>query len=100
MLHGTAHDVVMASPGLGDHFRAVGVIAANRQSVTAALAQGDDVVVWPGGEVDAMRSWRKCDVAALAGRTGFLRSVHDRVEASIQAGMDRLAEKRTLPVFG
>ena len=31
-LHGTAHDVLMASPGLGDYFRAVGVIAANRRA--------------------------------------------------------------------
>jgi 1-acyl-sn-glycerol-3-phosphate acyltransferase len=72
-LHGTAHDVLMASPGLGDYFRAVGVIAANRKSVGAALAQGEDVVVWPGGEVDAMRSWRKRDVATLGGRTGFVK---------------------------
>jgi 1-acyl-sn-glycerol-3-phosphate acyltransferase len=73
ILHGTAHDVLLASPGLGDYFRATGVIAANRKSVTAALAQGDDVVVWPGGEVDAMRSWRKRDVATLGGRKGFVR---------------------------
>jgi 1-acyl-sn-glycerol-3-phosphate acyltransferase len=72
-LHGTAHDVLMASPGLGDYFRAVGVIAANRKSVGAALAQGEDVVVWPGGEVDAMRSWFKRDVATLGGRTGFVK---------------------------
>jgi 1-acyl-sn-glycerol-3-phosphate acyltransferase len=198
LLHGTAHDVLLASPGLGDYFRAVGVIAANRESVGTTLAEGKDVVVWPGGEVDAMRSWRKRDVATLAGRTGFVKqairsgvpilpvatvgghdtvfvlsegtwlanaldrftglkktlrgtnlpiiagfpfpiaveilpahlplpakirtelldpievdddpgradddayvqSVYDRVEAVIQAGMDRLAEKRTLPVFG
>jgi 1-acyl-sn-glycerol-3-phosphate acyltransferase len=73
VLHGTAHDVLMATPGLGDYFRAVGVIAANRTSVTAALAQGEDVVVWPGGEVDSMRSWRKRDVATLGGRTGFVK---------------------------
>lgn len=73
VLHGTAHDVLMAAPGLGDYFRAVGVIAANRKSVSAALAQGEDVVVWPGGEVDAMRSWFKRDVATLAGRTGFVK---------------------------
>ena len=198
LLHGTAHDVLLASPGLGDYFRAVGVIAANRRSVSTALAQGEDVVVWPGGEVDAMRSWRKRDVATLGGRTGFVKqairsgvpilpvatvgghdtvfvlsegkwlanaldkvtglkktlrganlpiiagfpfpvavevlpahlplpakirtelldpievdddpgradddayvqAVYDRVEATIQSGMDRLAEKRTLPVFG
>jgi 1-acyl-sn-glycerol-3-phosphate acyltransferase len=197
-LHGTAHDVLMATPGLGDYFRAVGVIAANRKSVTAALAQGEDVAVWPGGEVDSMRSWFKRDVATLGGRTGFVtqairsgvpilpvatvgghdtvfvlnegkwlanaldrvlglketlrgsnlpitagfpfplavevlpahvplpakirtelldpievdddpdraddkayvQKIYDQVEAEIQAGMDRLAAKRTLPVFG
>jgi 1-acyl-sn-glycerol-3-phosphate acyltransferase len=72
-LHGTAHDVLMAAPGLGDYFRAVGVIAANRKSVTAALAEGEDVVVWPGGELDSMRHWRKRDTAVLAGRKGFVR---------------------------
>jgi 1-acyl-sn-glycerol-3-phosphate acyltransferase len=72
-LHGTAHDVLMASPGLGDYFRAVGVIAANRDSVGTALARGEDVVVWPGGEVDSMRSWFKRDVATLGGRTGFVK---------------------------
>jgi 1-acyl-sn-glycerol-3-phosphate acyltransferase len=197
-LHGTAHDVLMATPGLGDWFRAMGVVAANRKSVTAALAKGEDVAVWPGGEVDAMRSWRKRDVAVLGGRTGFVKQairsgvpilpvatvgghdtvfvlsegkwlanaldkvtglkstlrganlpiisgfpfpiavevlpahvplpakirtelldpievdddpdrvddkayvqkIYDQVEAEIQAGMDRLAAKRTLPVFG
>jgi 1-acyl-sn-glycerol-3-phosphate acyltransferase len=72
-LHGTAHDVLLAAPGLGDYFRAVGVIAANRRSVGAALERGEDVVVWPGGEVDAMRSWWKRDVATLGGRTGFVK---------------------------
>jgi len=72
-LHGTAHDVLMASPGLGDYFRSVGVIAANRTSVGAALAAGKDVAIWPGGEVDAMRSWFKRDVATLGGRAGFVK---------------------------
>jgi 1-acyl-sn-glycerol-3-phosphate acyltransferase len=73
LLHGTAHDVLMAAPGLGDYFRAVGVIAAHRDSVTKTLAKGEDVVVWPGGEVDSMRNWRKRDIATLGGRTGFVK---------------------------
>jgi 1-acyl-sn-glycerol-3-phosphate acyltransferase len=73
ILHGTAHDVLMAAPGLGDYFKALGVIPASRQGVTAALASGHDVVVWPGGEQDAMRNWRKRDQAVLAGRKGFVR---------------------------
>ena len=73
MLHGTAHDVLMAAPLLGDYFRAVGVIPASRAGVTAALAAGHDVIVWPGGEQDAMRSWRHRDKAMLFGRKGFVR---------------------------
>lgn len=73
VLHGTAHDVLMAAPGLGDYFRAVGVIPASRRGVTAALDAGHDVVIWPGGEQDAMRNWRKRDKAVLAGRKGFVR---------------------------
>ena len=73
VLHGTAHDVLMGAPGLGDYFRAVGVIPASRDGVTSALAAGRDVVVWPGGELDAMRSWRDRDKAILAGRKGFVK---------------------------
>jgi 1-acyl-sn-glycerol-3-phosphate acyltransferase len=63
----------MATPVLGDYFRLAGVIPASRKGVTAALAAGHDVVVWPGGEEDAMRSWRKRDTAVLAGRKGFVK---------------------------
>src|ERR1700757_1376053 len=73
MLHGTAHDVLMAAPVLGGYFSAVGVIPASRAGVTAALAAGHDVIVWPGGEQDAMRSWRHRDKAMLFGRKGFVR---------------------------
>ncbi|AEF40832.1 lysophospholipid acyltransferase family protein [Hoyosella subflava] len=73
ILHGTAHDVLMAAPVLGDYFKAVGVIPASRRGVSAALQGGRDVVVWPGGEQDAMRSWNKRDKAVLAGRKGFVR---------------------------
>jgi len=73
VLHGTAHDVLMAAPALGDYFRQVGVIPASRQGVSAALSSGCDVVIWPGGDVDAMRSWRRRDEAVLGGRKGFVR---------------------------
>ncbi|TSD96669.1 acyltransferase family protein [Skermania sp. ID1734] len=73
ILHGTAHDVLMAAPGLGDYFKAMGVIPASRKAVGSALAAGHDVIVWPGGEQDAMRNWRSRDRAILAGRKGFVR---------------------------
>jgi 1-acyl-sn-glycerol-3-phosphate acyltransferase len=73
VLHPTAHDVLMAAPGLGDYFRQVGVIPASRSGVSAALGAGRDVIIWPGGDVDAMRNWRKRDQAVLGGRKGFVR---------------------------
>lgn len=73
ILHGTAHDVLMAAPLLGDYFKALGVIPASRQGVTDALTVGHDVIVWPGGEQDAMRNWRHRDKALLCGRKGFVR---------------------------
>lgn len=63
----------MGAPIIGDYFKAMGVINASRQGVTDALAAGHDVIVWPGGEQDAMRNWRDRDKAILAGRKGFIR---------------------------
>jgi 1-acyl-sn-glycerol-3-phosphate acyltransferase len=73
ILHGTAHDVLMTLPGLGEYFRLAGVIPASRKGVTAALDAGHDVMVWPGGDLDAMRAWRKRDQVVLGERKGFIR---------------------------
>ena len=72
-LHGTAHDALMAAPGVGSFFRKMGVIPAAKDAMTAALAAGHDVALWPGGEVDSLRPWTKRDEAILAGRKGFIR---------------------------
>src|SRR3954465_13907532 len=72
-LHGTAHDALMAMPLIGRYFRAMGVLPAARDSMATALAEGHDVAVWPGGEVDSLRPWTERDLANLAGRTGFVR---------------------------
>lgn len=72
-LHGTAHDALMALPAVGAYFRRMGVLPAAPDSITAALAAGHDVALWPGGEVDSLRPWTKRDEAILAGRTGFIK---------------------------
>jgi 1-acyl-sn-glycerol-3-phosphate acyltransferase len=72
-LHGTAHDALMAAPGIGDYFRKMGVLPAAPDSIAGALAAGRDVALWPGGEIDSLRPWVKRDEAVLAGRTGFIR---------------------------
>jgi 1-acyl-sn-glycerol-3-phosphate acyltransferase len=73
VLHGTAHDALMAAPFIGAYFRKMGVLPAAPDSITAALAAGHDVALWPGGEVDSLRPWTDRDKAVLAGRTGFVK---------------------------
>ncbi len=72
-LHGTAHDALMALPGVGAYFRRMGVLPAAPDSISAALAAGHDVALWPGGERDSLRNWTQRDEAVLAGRTGFIK---------------------------
>lgn len=72
-LHGTAHDALMAFPLIGKVFRSMGVLPAAPDSMATALAEGRDVIVWPGGEVDSLRPWTERDVATLGGRTGFVK---------------------------
>ena len=72
-LHGTAHDALMALPVIGAYFRRMGVLPAAPDAMSAALAAGHDVAVWPGGEVDSLRPWVRRDEATLAGRKGFVR---------------------------
>lgn len=79
-LHGTAHDALMAIPGIGRYFRAMGVLPAAPDAIATALAEGRDVALWPGGEVDSLRPWTERDRANLAGRKGF-------VKMAIRAGV-------------
>jgi 1-acyl-sn-glycerol-3-phosphate acyltransferase len=72
-LHGTAHDALMAIPLIGQYFRAMGVLPAAPDAIATALAEGRDVALWPGGEVDSLRPWTERDRANLAGRTGFIK---------------------------
>jgi 1-acyl-sn-glycerol-3-phosphate acyltransferase len=72
-LHGTAHDVLMNAPVLGQYFKRLGVISPSKENIRAAFDKGDDVILWPGGEVDAYRKWSDRDKAVLGGRKGFIR---------------------------
>lgn len=79
-LHGTAHDALMAIPLFGRYFRSMGVLPAAPDAIATALAEGRDVALWPGGEVDSLRPWKERDRANLAGRKGF-------VKMAIRAGV-------------
>jgi 1-acyl-sn-glycerol-3-phosphate acyltransferase len=63
----------MATPGIGHYLRKMGTVPAGRESISAALDRGHDVIVYPGGDLDSMRPWLKRDKVVLAGRRGFVR---------------------------
>ena len=72
-LHSTAHDVLMNAPVLGTYFRRMGAISPSRENIQAAFDKGDNVILWPGGELDAYRTCTYRDKAVLGGRKGFIR---------------------------
>jgi 1-acyl-sn-glycerol-3-phosphate acyltransferase len=72
-LRGTSHDFLMAAPGLGEYLRRIGSLPASPESITAALDAGQDVIIWPGGDLDALRPWTKRDEVVLGGRRGFIK---------------------------
>ncbi len=72
-LHGTAHDVLMSLPGWGQFLRKIGTVPASKSAITEALEAGHDVILWPGGDVDALRPWTQRDQAILDDRMGFVK---------------------------
>ena len=50
-----------------------GTVPASPEGVTTALEAQHDVIVYPGGDIDALRPWTKRDQVVLGGRKGFVR---------------------------
>lgn len=73
ILHPTAHDGLLAMPGVGEYFKRLGALPAGPEPVSAAFEAGHDVIVWPGGDLDALRPWTRRDKVVLGGRDGFVR---------------------------
>lgn len=59
--------------GAGPLIEAFGGRPGSRQAVDEAFAAGHHVVVYPGGDIDAAKSWRDRNVVRFAGRSGFAR---------------------------
>jgi 1-acyl-sn-glycerol-3-phosphate acyltransferase len=56
---------------VGPLLEAAGAVLASRESAVAAFDAGDDVLVFPGGDVEATKPWSQRHRVLLAGRTGF-----------------------------
>jgi 1-acyl-sn-glycerol-3-phosphate acyltransferase len=67
-----AHNLVLASPGLG-RLRKGGVMAASRENAEMALDSGSVLLDYPGGDYETHRpSWQSATVD-FGGRKGFIR---------------------------
>jgi len=70
---GLAHDALMAAPVVGPLLAAVGAVRARHEAAHRAFEQGRKVLVFPGGNAEAFRSFRRRHEVDLQGRRGFLR---------------------------
>jgi 1-acyl-sn-glycerol-3-phosphate acyltransferase len=78
-LHTLSHDMLFIGP-VGDVLRRTGFIKANRENASEALRSGHLVVVFPGGDYDAMRPTVWENVIDFDGRKGY-------VKTAIEAGV-------------
>src|SRR3954447_17470842 len=70
---GTAHDFLTSSPVIGDYLTKIGTIPASHEGISTALAAGEDVILYPGGDLDALRPWTQRDEVVFGGRKGWIR---------------------------
>ncbi len=76
-LVGLAHQLVMRVPLVGDFARRFGMVQAGTEAAAGLLRQGANVLVYPGGDVEALRPWRDRNRIVFDGRQGFLRLAHE-----------------------
>jgi 1-acyl-sn-glycerol-3-phosphate acyltransferase len=67
------HSAAISLPLFGDVVRKCGAMPASPKNASLALESGQDVLVYPGGDVETWRPWSKRNVVDFDGRTGFLR---------------------------
>jgi 1-acyl-sn-glycerol-3-phosphate acyltransferase len=75
-LYGLAHDTITAAPGIGRLTRKLGVVSAASSLAERIFETGGSALVYPGGDVEALRPWRERNKIIFSGRQGFLRLAH------------------------
>ena len=67
------YDMLMKFPGVRTLLGRLGAVPASPANAEAALQQGAAVIVYPGGDWEACRSWRDRDVIDFNDHKGFVR---------------------------
>ena len=75
-IYALGHEIVTGLPGLGRLARKLGVVTAKPESAAAVFETGGSALVYPGGDVEALRPWTQRNRIVFDGRKGFLRLAH------------------------
>jgi 1-acyl-sn-glycerol-3-phosphate acyltransferase len=70
---GLGHEVLINLPILNQLTVPAGAVRADHGHARELLARGHKVLVYPGSDYDAARSWRDRDRLCFGGRTGYVR---------------------------
>jgi 1-acyl-sn-glycerol-3-phosphate acyltransferase len=76
-LYALAHDMLTKAPVIGPVTRKLGVVPAEHSFSEKIFGSGGSALVYPGGEVEALRPWRDRNRIVFAGRKGFLQLAHE-----------------------
>ena len=71
--YGLGHDLPMRIPGVGKVLGRLGGVRASHDNARRLFERGRKVLVYPGGDVEAMRAWRDRDRILFDGRRGYVR---------------------------
>lgn len=71
-----AHEIVVNMPIVGDFARKFGMVRAGQAVAADLLKEGANVLVYPGGDVEALRPWKDRNKIVFDGRKGFLKLAH------------------------
>ena len=76
-LYSLGHEMVTSLPVVGTFAKKMGVVTAAPESAAQVFAQDGSVLVYPGGDVEALRPWRDRHKIVFNNRKGFLRIAHE-----------------------
>jgi len=75
-LYSLGHEIVTSLPLIGTFARKMGVVHAAPESAATVFNEGGSVLVYPGGDVEALRPWKDRHRIVFNNRKGFLRIAH------------------------
>lgn len=70
---GLMHSFAISLPVIGDMFRSIGAVPASPDAAREAFRRGHDVLVYPGGDVDAFRGVHRPRDVVFNERRGYIR---------------------------